>query len=69
MPTVVVIAGLASILATAVLTWILWRVNQPPTRGANDDGAESFLVGGNGGKRTDDVSNDSNGGGDGGGGE
>lgn len=29
MPTIVIVAALGSILATALLTWVLWRMNRP----------------------------------------
>jgi hypothetical protein len=30
MPLLVVLAALGSIVATAALTWVLWRLNKPP---------------------------------------
>jgi len=34
MPMWIVLAALASIAATAVLTWVLWRINMNPERAA-----------------------------------
>lgn len=77
MPGWIIAAAIGSIVITAGLTWILWRMNRPdPQRDKRGDGS-----GGDGGgwsdsgRRDHDQSSDSNdsgsdgGGGDGGGGE
>jgi hypothetical protein len=72
MPSIVIIAGIGSIAATALLTWALWRMNKPePQRVKAPAGEGAALVADSGGstrsKHSD--SGDGDGGGDGGGGD
>lgn len=72
MPIWIVLAALGSILVTAVLAWVLWRMNAPPSRGpreAHGDSGSIPVASSSGGRERDHSDHGDGGGGDGGGGD
>jgi len=67
MSGLVIFAALASIAITAMLAFVLWRMNAPRVR--RGDGGAVFTPDGGARQREHDQSDASDGGGDGGGGD